>query len=197
MKILIFTDTHSSDEALETIKKKAKKADLVICGGDITIFGYEQNKSLRFLNKIGKKVLIVHGNHEDKNKFKKACERLKNVEYIHNKIYTIDDVSIIGYGDGGFSFRDAEFMKKVHSLIKKVPKGNKLILMSHGPPYNTNLDKLFSGEHCGSKDIRKFITKYKPKICITGHIHECENKKDKIGKTDIINPGAFGVMLDV
>lgn len=197
MKILAFTDTHSSDDALRKVKEKSKSVDLIVCGGDITIFGNGQNKALKFLDSIGKKILIIHGNHEDSAKFRKACSRLKNLEYIHNKVYTEGSYSFIGYGDGGFSFRDAEFMSKAKDIIKKIPKGNKIVLVSHGPPYNTSLDKLFERDHCGSKDIRKFIIRYKPVLVITGHLHENEGKKDKIGNTRIINPGAFGRIIRI
>lgn len=195
MKILTFTDTHDSRTALKKIKEKSKNADVLVCGGDVTIFGDSQLPILRDLNKIGKPVIIVHGNHENSSSFSKSCKNLKNLHYVHNEIFTIDDVSFIGYGDGGFSLTDPGFAKLAPKLIRQIPKGNKFVLVSHGPPYGTKLDVLFRGSHCGSKDIMKIIKKYKPDIVVTGHLHENEGKKEKIGKTLVINPGIFGKML--
>jgi Icc-related predicted phosphoesterase len=47
------------------------------------------------------------------------------------------------------------------------------------------------GRSVGSKAVRQFIEKYQPDVCVTGHIHESK-AVDRIGKTQIINPGLFG-----
>ena len=39
MKILAFTDMHESLIALNRVKKKSSKADVIVCCGDISIFG--------------------------------------------------------------------------------------------------------------------------------------------------------------
>ena len=68
--------------------------------------------------------------------------------------------------------------------------------MTHAPPHNTKLDKIIDG-HCGNKSIRSFITKSKPDIAFSGHIHENNGKEDKIGKTRVINPGPYGKIVIV
>ena len=67
-----------------------------------------------------------------------------------------------------------------------------LILMAHDPPFGTQADRVRSGQSVGSRAVREFIEKYEPAVCITGHIHE-SRAVDWIGKTQIINPGLFGV----
>ena len=47
----------------------------------------------------------------------------------------------------------------------------KTILVTHVPPYNT-VDKIFIGLHGGSKDLRALVDKFKPRLVISGHIHE-------------------------
>ncbi len=64
MKILGFTDMHGSLSALKKLKKKAKKADIVLCLGDFTIFGDNLIYFLKKINNFGKPVLMIHGNHE-------------------------------------------------------------------------------------------------------------------------------------
>ena len=75
------------------------------------------------------------------------------------------------------------------------------IFISHNIPVKTKLDIVknknshANGMHLGSSIARKFCEKYKPLICIGGHIHEGMGK-DKIGKTLLINPG-YGVDAQV
>ena len=61
MKILAFTDNHGDPEDLKAVKKKVKNADIIICGGDITIFEHEIEYNMQKINDFGKEVLIIHG----------------------------------------------------------------------------------------------------------------------------------------
>lgn len=194
MKILAFTDTHGKAKAIKKIIKKSKKADIIICAGDFTIFQHNMKKILKILESIGKPVFLIHGNHEDEKTTKKMCERLKNTKFIHKKESQIKgskQLSIIGYGGGGFSLTDKEFEK----FAKKYESKENLILVTHAPPYNTQLDKI--GTHRGNKSITAFIKKAHPKLAICGHFHEKFRKQDKIGKTAVINPGPEGVLITV
>ena len=70
MKILVFVDLHGNKSSLMDIINRSKKKDisLVVCVGDFTIFGEQQDLFLAKLDKIGKPVLMIHGNHEDASK---------------------------------------------------------------------------------------------------------------------------------
>ena len=63
-------------------------------------------------------------------------------------------------------------------------------LVAHTPPYATACDRLRSGAPAGSTAVRAFIEKYQPDICLCGHIHE-SRAQDRIGKTEILNPGTL------
>ena len=67
----------------------------------------------------------------------------------------------------------------------------RLVLIAHAPPYASACDRLRSGAPVGSTAVRDFIEKYQPDICICGHIHE-SRAHDRIGTTEVINPGDFG-----
>ena len=86
MKILAFTDIHGSDISLKRIQQKIKseKPDLLVCAGDISIFEHGIVGILRKLNWLGKKIIMVHGNHEDEDSFPKYVKNLKNIRYIKN-----------------------------------------------------------------------------------------------------------------
>ncbi|NQV08846.1 metallophosphoesterase [Candidatus Woesearchaeota archaeon] len=196
MKILAFTDTHGSKRALTKVKEKAKKADIVICAGDITIFSQDLDKILKELNKLKKPVLIIPGNHELQEEIKHAASKLDNIYPIHNSKFKFNDVLFIGYEGDGFSLKDSGFRKASKKFEKWVKKHEKVILVTHAPPYGTKLDQLMD-DYCGNKDIRKFIEKHDIKIAISGHIHENEGKRDKIKNTVVINPGPFGKIINI
>ena len=102
----------------------------------------------------------------------------------------------MGYGGGGFGFTDKNFEKIAERFKRLIREDDKVILVTHAPPYGTKTDKI-GKEHCGNKSIRKFIEKEKPDLAICGHIHECAGKEDKIGKTKIVNPGWKGKILEI
>ena len=201
MKILAFTDIHNSASALKKIahKVKTQKPDLLVCAGDISIFEQGITGVLRKLNKLGKEIVIVHGNHEDVSTFSKLSKIFKNITFIHKKHLIKENMLYLGYGGDGFSLIDREFEKTAKKNFKQIIKNNndkKIILVTHAPPYKTKLDRLFE-EHCGNKSIRHFIEKNKIDLLICGHLHENFGKEDKIGKTKVINPGPFGKMIEI
>jgi len=194
MKILAFTDLHGSKKLLKGVISKSKKADLIICAGDFSIFGNEKEKIIKELDKIRKPILFIHGNHEDEHKTRIACSKTKNISFIHGKKHIFGNYVFLGWGGGGFSIRDMEFERV--SKKWRFDKGNIIILVAHAPPYNTRLDKIY-GQPAGNKSIRKFIEKIKPKLVICGHLHENDGKVDKINKTLIVNPSSEGRIMEI
>ena len=200
MKILVFTDIHGSLQALRRIEQKvrAQKPDLLVCAGDISIFEHGIVGIIRRLNKLNKKTIIVHGNHEDTSTFKKLSKLFKNIVFIHKNHFVVNNALFLGYGGGGFSLVDREF-EKISIKFKKILQENKdkkIILVTHAPPYKTRLDRL-AGGHCGNKSIRHFVDKNKVDLLICGHLHENFCKEDKIKKTKVINPGPFGKIVEI
>ena len=200
MKLLAFTDIHGSLSALKRIeqKVKAQKPDLLVCAGDISIFEHGIIGITRRLNKLNKKVIIIHGNHEDDTTFRKLSKIFKNIIFIHKKYFIQNNILFLGFGGGGFSIIDKEFeniVEKFKKIIKN-HKDKKIILVTHAPPYKTRLDNLVGG-HCGNKSIRHFVEKNKIDLLICGHLHENFGKEDKIKKMKIINPGPFGKIVEI
>ena len=199
MKLLAFTDIHGSLLALKRIEQKVKtqKPDLLVCAGDVSIFEHGIVGIMRRLNKLNKKIIIIQGNHEDDSTFRKLSRLFKNIVFVHKSHFVENNVLFLGYGGGGFSIIDREFEKIANSKFKNTLKSNKskkIILVTHAPPYKTNLDKLVEG-HCGNKSIRNFVEKNKIDLLICGHLHENFGKEDRIKKTKVINPGPFGKIV--
>ena len=193
MKILCFVDLHGNKKGLDKIIEKGKKADVIVCAGDFTIFSNAQELILSKLNKIGKPVLLIHGNHEDDDELRKDCKKFKNCKFIHRSAFRYDEVLFLGWGGGGFSFVDRGFEKNIKRFRNMIKKDDKVVLVTHAPPYKTKIDEI-GGEHAGCKSIRKFIEKVKPVLAVSGHLHECTGE-DYIGKTKVINPGYKGKMV--
>lgn len=96
----------------------------------------------------------------------------------------------------------------LEKLFEKYDISNDIVLF-HGPPYNTNLDRAaLDGKyfdhtpldlHVGSIAIRRFIELKQPKLTLHGHIHESTrltgNWKDNIGKTICFNAAHDGKEL--
>ncbi len=201
MKLLIFTDTHGSSTALKRIEQKTKSEnpDLLVCAGDISIFEHGIGSIFRRLNKLNRKIIIVHGNHEDAATYSKYSKILKNIIFIHKKHHIEGDILFFGYGGGGFAKNDREFehlAKTRFNDIMQKNKDKKIILLTHGPPYGTKADKL-GKNYAGNKSFRNFIEKYKIDLHVCGHLHENFGKEDKIGKTKIMNPGPFGKIVEI
>src|SRR3989338_3260169 len=103
MKILAFTDIHGSLGAIRRISKKVKDSDLLVCAGDISVFESSIFSIFKKLNNLGKKMIMIHGNHEDSSTFVKYSKRFDNIIFIHKKHFAIDDLLFLGFGGGGFS----------------------------------------------------------------------------------------------
>ena len=200
MRILAFTDMHGSEKAFRKIKKKAKNADLILNCGDFTIF---QQKLLYWLKKfeaLKKPMLVVPGNHEMEDDLLHACRKLQYVKCMIDSGYVQGSLIVLAAEGNGFALQDPRFEKVAKGfrriLAQKENNGRSFILMTHAPPHGTSLDSLMDG-HTGNKSIRDFIRQTQPLYSFHGHIEENSCKKDKIGRTIVVNPGPEGRLFTV
>jgi len=200
MKILAFTDLHGDLKALKEIKKKAKnqRPEVIICAGDISIFGDNFAYLINEIDELNIPFLLIPGNHEDDSLIRSSERMFENVKDLHNKHFVKNDYLFFGFGGGGFSLIDKEFEQTAKKFKKIISNTGikKIVLVTHAPPYKTKVDNVH-GSHVGNKSIRNFIVDAKPVLVICGHLHENEGKEDKIGKTRIINPGFSGKIVIV
>jgi Icc-related predicted phosphoesterase len=200
-KIIVFADVHGEFEKLSKMIDKINDRDFdaVICPGDFTDMynipeGYSQMDIAEIivqkLMSFGKPVFCVPGNHEPYDILDVFDEYDVNVHMNHKKMGNFD---IIGFGGAATPFNTKfepteEEIKNGLECAAKHVKG-KFILITHNPPYNTDLDKTESGEHVGSKNVREFIEKNKPVLALSAHIHEAGGT-GKIGGSVLFYPGA-------
>lgn len=192
MKILAFGDNHG--KGFEKVKAKASQADLLICIGDITNFETRIKEIMQEIASWNKKVLMIHGNHEDEKVMRRLCEKYDNIFFIHDGLYRTDSYIFIGWGGGGFSYQDELFEQKANEY-KQFIKGHKFVLILHQPP-NGYVDTV-GGSHTGNISFTKFIEETQPELAFCGHIHDCSGKTAKLGKTTIVNVLPEGMMFEI
>ena len=204
MKIYAFYDLHGDEDVFkkDLAKIKKEKPEIIVCGGDLTVFGSKLDHFLRELNQLKIPVLIVYGNHETNELMEKACKKYPYITNLHEKHFHQGKVVFFGYGGGGFALKNPKFEpvgKKFEAQLNKMKKMYeelKVVFFTHAPPHNTKLDQIH-GSSAGCKTLRKFVQKFQPDLMLCGHLHENEGKKDKIGKTKIVNPGWKGMFFEL
>jgi Icc-related predicted phosphoesterase len=192
VKILAFVDVHVNRLALRELERKARDADLLVCAGDLSIFGRGLAETMEIIDSWGKPCLLIHGNHEEEEETRKRCERSRNLTFIHGKELVVGSFSVAGWGGGGFSRRDKAFEKWARTLTPRPGR----ILVTHAPPFGTAIDiQPYMNAHVGCASYTEAIDALKPAVMIAGHIHECFGEHEQRGETLILNPGPLGVML--
>lgn len=199
MKILAITDTHNSSSALKNMKSAIKKegVDMILHGGDFTVFGDTTQAVLEEYNKLGKPVVLIHGNHEDGDHVRELCEDLENVTFIHETVWSHNKLKIMGYGGEGFRKKQPEFDKFFKKAKKEFNKGDLVVFLLHQPPFGTILDELYDGVHVGSQSFTKAIDEVQPQLVFAGHIHECFGKYEERGDSMLIDPGPYGAIIEL
>lgn len=197
MKLLAFGDLHGDMNLLKRLLKRGgeKDIELIVVMGDLTHFEGNLRYILGKLNSLGKKVLVIPGNHESEKGLREAGEGLENCEELQKKAVRVGDYIFLGYGEGGFALEDSEFRKIARGWYGEYQK-ERVVLVTHAPPFGTKLDRL-GNRYVGNKDFRNFIERIKPKLVICGHLHENAGKIDEMNGVKIINPGWEGMVVEL
>jgi len=193
---LVGTDFHGSEEAFRGFASKAEdtKAEILVVCGDITHFGslQEARSLLSLLAGLRLPVYFVPGNCDPPSL---AMMEVEGARCIHGSYESYDELTFFGLGGGPispfntpFEMTEEEMADFLASKAKRSVASRMFILVSHTPPKDTKLDKMFSGANVGSECVRKFIEERKPSAVFCGHIHEARGV-DKIGETILMNPG--------
>lgn len=184
LKIVITSDFHGK---LPTIPP----CDLLLIAGDITPGGSVAKQALwldtsfkEFLDTApAQHIVFVAGNHDSifEKAFHLVSQDLKAL-YLQDSYTKILGITIYGmpwqlpfYG----SFNASE--TKMETLCANIPPCD--ILLSHGPalglldgikkaPFDPESELLFEIVSVGSKALKEKILCLKPKLVVTGHIHE-------------------------
>jgi Icc-related predicted phosphoesterase len=194
MKLLGFSDLHGDTRLMSAAFAASGPVDCVVLSGDITNFGGRHDARLIIDELFAhcRHVYAVHGNCDGFDVA--ACLEDYGCS-VHGRCTTHGGIGFIG---AGFSLpcpgttpgeiSDADF----HDVLSRAAAGahrtTPLVLVTHEPPFNTAIDLAYTGEHVGSRSIRRFIERRQPLLAFAGHIHEARGI-DTIGATIVCNPG--------
>ncbi len=189
VNILVCSDLHASEEGLEMVKRHAnsKEYDLLVCCGDFTTYG-PADFAARFLKSVkGTKVLAVPGN----------CDTPETVSVlekehasVHNRRVEFGGWRFFGFGGStptgmGMPFEVPED-EMVASLMAIASAGG--VMVTHMPAFGMN-DKGRAGKHAGSRGILKVAQEFRPRLAISGHMHESRGMETSNGVV-YLNPGS-------
>ncbi len=201
MKILVISDIHNDVENVLNYIDKISMLDFdaVVALGDFVDYNVPRGFKpvdvgkiiLEELKSIGKPVYAVPGN------FDKELIPLFEKEGVslHGRGVDIKGVGLYGFGGATTPFESpyepsetdiVDGLKDGYAQTKSAMKAQ----FTHMPPAGTNVDKIASGGHVGSKKIRDFIIDRKPVVAVSSHIHEARGI-DELGPTKLLNPGRF------
>jgi uncharacterized protein len=154
--------------------------------------------------------IITPGNDDptDIDPVLKAAPRIESPE---GELFELGPVLLASCGDvtptpwnTEREYSEDELGKRLAKMMDAVPKGRRVVVNFHNPPFSSGLD--FAAElddtllpvirggrpsiiPVGSKAVREAIKKYQPVVGLHGHIHESRGAQ-KIGRTMCINPGS-------
>jgi Icc-related predicted phosphoesterase len=197
MKLLIFSDIHGDKAALERVMKQ--DADYYFCAGDLANWG----KGLELLGPVmqphADRVYVIPGNHESEDDIARFCERF-GFNNFHGQSMRIGEhtVAALGYSNPTPFNTPGEYSEQ--ELADRLARFEELklrILICHCPPKSTNLDRAGDGQHFGSQAVREFIEKKQPDYFYCGHIHEAAGASEQLGRTQGVNVGKQGRMLEL
>jgi Icc-related predicted phosphoesterase len=200
-KILAAGDLHGDTGLAKKLAQKAKKenVDLVILAGDLTMFESDTKGLVGPFVKLKKPVLLLHGNHESLATIDFLTELYgPHAKNLHGYSFkTKNNIGIFGAGGGDFGFTpttEKEMFQTLNKAHKGIEEVKKKIMVTHTHPFKSKAE--FSGFK-GSKGVRKAVERFKPDIMLSGHIHEAEGIEEKIGKTQVINIGKKGKIIEL
>jgi len=176
LKIYAVADIHGAQYRLNLVLKNIQRycPDLVVVCGDITQYG-PGDAAKNFLDQIPVETIAVTGN-IDSSDVEKGIDDSKATRIELKKVVK-----------KGIAFVGASGINPDHFNILSDKKmiDDTTVLVTHVPPFGT-VDKVFIGMHGGSKELRSLVDKYKPRLVLSGHIHEDPGFK-KIGSTVFVN----------
>lgn len=185
MKIVAISDTHMQHKLLQV-----PDGDLIIHSGDATNWG-SPNEIIAFASWFGSlphgHKVFVPGNHDIDIQNNEAMWRQHfkqmGITMTSNGVVFVGDLKLLCvsyvpvYGQWAF-MRDEADLHRLYTIMP-VQQGDIDILVTHGPPLGIldfvcgyDLDTGAPGWSLGSKALREFVHKIKPRAHVFGHIHE-------------------------
>jgi hypothetical protein len=197
MKMLIFSDIHGDRAALERLL--SIDADVYVAAGDLTNFARNLDPLGRILQTRAARTWVLPGNHEHAANVEEFCAKF-GLNPFHGRTFAREGWTVAGLGYSNPTpfhtpgeYSEEEFTRRLQPFAGI----DRLILVCHVPPKDTDLDCAALRQHYGSTAVREFIEREQPAWFFCGHIHEAEGREARIGSTRAVNAGKRGYLLEV
>jgi len=188
MRFLVLSDVHGRAKVVRFANRLLKDMSLdgAIVLGDITHFGPPSWAS-EFLSQLIRPAYAVPGNCD-------PLGTLQNIEEVatslHRRKVRIDGWTLGGHGGSNptiFNTPNEMPEEEIEDGLRPImEKGMALVV--HCPPLGT-LDLTSVNRHAGSVAIARLVEEFRPRVVLSGHIHEARGIVEKDG-TLYMNPGA-------
>ena len=181
LRILALSDVHGKQAGFEYAVCKVNELvpDIVVLSGDVSN-GYDLAQVFTVLSGFISPVLYVPGNMDPDDFSKDAGAVYANCHNINGRRKEISGVGFVGIGAQMSGFLG--YVSDIHGVLLT---GD--VLVSHFPPYGFN-DTAYNGGHIGSSDLLQLVKTVRPRLVITGHVHESPGVM-RSGGTVYVNPG--------
>lgn len=196
-RLLVFSDIHNDSRALETLMDI--EADFYFAAGDLVSWARGLDKMAEPMRRRAEHMYVLPGNHESEKDIAGFCERHGFINF-HGGTLAIGGTHIAGLGystptpfDTPGEYSEQEMAARLEKFAGLKP----LVLICHAPPLETDLDRIKTGLHAGSRAVREFIERVQPGHFFCGHIHEAEGKVIQMGATRAMNVGKKGYLLEI
>lgn len=190
MKLLVFSDLHGEEIAVEKLKELAAKENfdyVLSCGDNSRAVSFLEDLINSFSN-----FYLIPGNWEGKeaNDF-----LLENEHCIHGKRVELPDgLNLVGFGYSNktpFGTYGELEEKEIYEKMNKLDIDNNTILLLHCPPKG-HFDSV-GNANPGSSSILKIIGEKKPLLVFFGHIHE-HSGSERLGESTLVKVPAANSM---
>ena len=196
-RLLIFSDLHNDRQGLQSLMNV--DADYYFAAGDLVSWARGLDKMAEPMMRRAGHMYVLPGNHESERDIADFCGRYGFINF-HGQTLDIAGIHVAGLGystptpfDTPGEYSEEEMAARLQKFAAWKPS----VLICHAPPIDTDLDRIRTGLHAGSRAVRDFIDQHQPAYFFCGHIHEAEGVVIQMGATRAQNVGKKGYLLEL